>query len=140
MRDIYFGRTVKNDDASTDTYDEDWHYDTENTYACADVNDKIFLLSVQEATTEGYGFGYHSDWLEMRKLSSTDFALANCCQLDEDYHTCAWMLRSPFYENESGNRSCFVSNDGSLSSVGLLVYYDYYGKRNLGIVPALCLN
>lgn len=135
-----FESTVKNDDASTDTYDEDWHYDTENTYACADVNDKIFLLSVQEATNEGYGFGYADDWLEMRKLSSTDFALANCCRWDEDYHTCTWMLRSPHYETNRGNSSRFVDYDGTVSSIGLLVYYDGYGKRNLGIVPALCLN
>lgn len=99
-----------------------------NDNACDNTSDKIFLLSMQEATTAGYGFGVYTDYGEGTRIRvATDYA---------DRRTYVgrtagdWCLRSPdFYYRINVN---YIFDDGrdSISDV----------TRPWFVVPALCIK
>lgn len=69
-----------------------------NQYACENTSDKIFLLSVQEATSNTYGFpAWNSSGAgNERKRVTTDYAKANnAYQSTESGYGGRWWLRSP---------------------------------------------
>ncbi|HQC55395.1 MAG TPA: DUF6273 domain-containing protein [Clostridia bacterium] len=115
--------SVDNSPASTGT--------TPNEYACSDTSDKIFLLSIKEATTTSYGFsGDLSSHLSRQKIAS-DYAKAMGIFI---YYAsgangnCLWYSRSPQTTKSVDIRYFTRTGSTMVESVG----YDY-----VGIVPAL---
>ena len=108
--------------------------DGENEYACDNTEDKIFLLSGQEATTEGYGFAGHNKWGEgnTRIRVTTDYAKATEAYQDSEESDYGWWwLRSPYYYDD--NRVRYVRSDGNALT--------HYSVSNIvGIVPALYIE
>ena len=121
--------SVANDEASTlpvefDTFTEEnkksWvpnGYDTEPT------TDKIFLLSVNEATRPGYLFGHYDDKIAERVKTPVDF-----CAKEEGARAGHWSLRSPA-SKQHVNQIQIVFGDGTIVMS--------YGTTTHGVVPAL---
>ena len=93
---------------------------TYNSYACANTNDKIFLLSENEVTTSLYEFNN-----SVRKKTSTEYALAN-------YSETWWWLRSPSPKSETS--VSYINSEGSTGN------YTHVGWSEGGIVPALTIK
>ena len=128
--------TVDNTDQSTNPNSNASQWNSgSNPYACTNTSDKIFLLSEQEATTAGYGFGEYSAYGEgnTRIRVTTDYAQATGAYQDS---TAAyggwWWLRSPYFSNVSLAR--FIFNFGYASS------YINVGNMKVGVVPALSIS
>ena len=87
-----------------------------NTEGGNDTNDKIFLLSIQEATNEAYGFcsDYFTNSVS-RRVSASDFAYVRGAMINssENMDHCEWWLRSP---GKSGSYAASSSVDGCLRS------------------------
>ena len=107
-----------------------------NTYACANTQDKVFLLSEQEVTNSAYGFNASysasgNDALTCQK-KTTDYAKANGAWTSTDSSYAGngrWWLRSPHYHASSSARVVFVPDR---------VYTDSDGADKIdGVVPAL---
>ena len=102
-----------------------------NPYVCNNTNDKIYLLSYQEAINPLYGFnsdGVYKDSLKVAKV--TDYALAsNCIIANPNNNNMAgeWFLRSP----DRFFGVCFVSFDGDVTGVGNCL------RDDCGVRPAL---
>ena len=122
--------SVANDEASTlpvefDTFTEEnkksWvpnGYDTEPT------TDKIFLLSINEATRPGYLFGHYDDkTIAKRVKTPVDF-----CAKEEGARAGQWSLRSPASQQHV-NQIQIVFYDGTIVMS--------YGTATHGVVPAL---
>ena len=107
-----------------------------NTYACEPTQDKIFLLSVKEASNSDYGF---AEWDEFgvgnaRIRKPTDFALANCAYLSSTAKEGGqYFLRSPYYYDS--NRASCVNKDGDLHN-----NFNYVLHEFPMVVPALCID
>ncbi|MCR4940780.1 MAG: DUF6273 domain-containing protein [Treponemataceae bacterium] len=109
-----------------------------NNYACNDTNDKIFLLSIKEITTEVYGFDPDPDAEGVgnsRYLLATDYAKANYLNLssnqDKEEVNAFWWLRSPNYQYSANARAVY--------SLGRIANGNADSKL-YGIVPALALS
>lgn len=110
----------------------------ENRYLCVDTNDKIFLLSKQEATSVAYGFtadAWTADNAKWKKAS--DYALSQGCYVwkksDSEYNrNSTWLLRSPSYQYNT-HVAC-VNYDGRASDEAA-VY-----QTSVGIVPAIWIT
>lgn len=99
-----------------------------NQYACADTNDKVFLLSYKEATT-------YMTSSTARRMKSTDYAKSQGCwqSTDSSYKgNCWWWLRSPSSSSSSIARN--VGSDGDIDS-DYSVFNTFYG-----VVPALWIR
>ena len=116
--------------------ENEWNYG-ENSYACENTIDKVFLLSEQEVTNSSYGFAanYYGGQESARIHFPTDYAKANYARQDcpEYGYGCTWWLRSPGWWEHYHVRE--VSENGDVESIANYPYYDYFG-----VVPALCLN
>ena len=105
--------------------------------------DKIFLLSVQEATNYEYGFDDYNNRgagnTRIRKV--TDCAMASGVWQNESVNGegtgGSWLLRSPACWGSVGDKVCGVSENGFLYCTGGSLVDD---NRKVGIVPALCLE
>ena len=98
------------------------------------TRDKIFLLSVEEATTPAYGFDSSttSGTGNARIRVTTDFAKANYAfQSSTSGYGGWWWLRSPSLGDV---RVCVISVAGSANN------YDVAGSTEGGIVPALTIS
>ena len=98
-----------------------------NQYACADTNDKVFLLSYKEATT-------YMTSSTARRMKSTDYAKSQGCwqSTDSSYKgNCWWWLRSPYDYNSYNARD--VNYDGGVGN-------DYVNFTYTGVVPALWIR
>ncbi len=129
-RSVIESKTVNNTARSTnpDNYASGINGGT-NYYASDSTTDKVFLLSVQEATNLSFGFNttYNSND-DSRKKSSTDYAKAQGTWKDSSGMG-SWMLRSP-HPSDDNNIYC-VTASGDVSS-GYTA--DYTAS---GIVPAI---
>ncbi|MBQ4444478.1 MAG: hypothetical protein II896_07485 [Clostridia bacterium] len=103
-----------------------------NSYACANTQDHVFLLSEQEVTNAAYGFdSSYTDYDTARRKQNTDYAR---CQgawtsTDSSYKGNGyWWLRSPYYDFSDYAR--FVDNYGYNN--GFIVSF-----TDNGVVPAL---
>ena len=109
-----------------------------NQNACVDTAEKIFLLSLQEATTLGYGFADHNVSLNepiittsTRTRSPTDYTRTRGALKGSEKFV-SWWLRSPIHSNETSMRS--VNNRGYGSATQLV------DKTDVGVVPALYIK
>ena len=106
-----------------------------NDYACDNTGDKIFLLSVKEATTSDYGFTEYNQYGEgnSRIRVTTDYAKANYAnQRTTVGYGGSWWLRSPIYE--FSYYAHFIDYEGTAR------YNTLVNAQSCGIVPALCLS
>ena len=100
-----------------------------NPYACANTNDKVFLLSYAEVTNSAYGFNS----VASRQMQTSDYSRATGAYTNtstDDYGNGCWWLRSPGDYNSYYAR--YVYYDGTVNYSS----YDVNYTRN-GVVPAL---
>ncbi len=106
-----------------------------NDYACDITEDKVFLLSAREATTEDYGFTAYRVYGKgnSRIRITTDYAKANYAdQSDTAGWGGCWWLRSPGSSADYNVRG--ISNSGA-------AYVSYtLNNMYLGVVPALSIS
>ena len=102
---------------------------------CGDTEDKIFLLSEQEATMSDYGFDVYNAFGEgnTRIRVTTDYAKATgACQ---NASGGLWWLRSPYCNSENPENLAFL-----IVSSGNASDRSYFNDLKVGIVPALCVS
>lgn len=114
----------------------------ENSYACGETDDKIFLLSEKELTTIDYGFSDYNVYINdgngttqsARGIKPSDFAIANYAYYNTSNATyCVrWWFRSPFYYNSYCARVVF--SDGRADD------YDSVNIKCDSVVPALSIS
>ena len=129
--------TVINNASSTnpDSNFEEWNNGANQYASDTPTSDKIFLLSLQEATRTDYGFAaYDQEGIGNTRIRmTTDFAKANgAYQNSTAGKGGCWWLRSPY---------CYKSD--SARSVSWSGYADFDGGvdyGDVGVVPALWLN
>ena len=106
-----------------------------NTYACENTSDKIFLLSEKEATTSDYGFTEYNQYGtgNSRIRVTTDFAKANYAyQNTTAGYGGWWWLRSPGYDSSNFARHIYHE--------GLAHSRNDVANRDGGVVPALSIS
>ncbi len=133
QQEIILITEVDNSAKSTNPHgNETAHNGGVNGYVCENTNDKIFLLSQEEATNEAYGFSSSESADESREMITSDYsrALGALMITTEDYYGNGWWYhRSPdCYRSGYAYRS---STDGHCNSS---IWVDY---TSLGTVPAL---
>lgn len=98
-----------------------------------DVEDKVFLLSVEDLMNESYGFSQDALTLDAdRQVKPTDYAYAMGTWLGtygEHYGNCWWMLRT---SGDYAQKMALVYRTGQVYKEGYYVNTSYYG-----VVPAL---
>ena len=113
-----------------------WGYDSLN--GGADTQDKLFLLSLEEAMEYG-GYStleeFYNKGSEKLKAIPTDYAVAqgayqSSSSMLNGTGCCWWWLRSP---GRYGNFASYVNYDGSLNYVGVSSVYG-------AVRPAFWLN
>ena len=134
--------TVDNSAASTNPASNASTWNSgNNTYACENTSDKIFLLSEKEATTSDYGFDEYNVYIgssegittSSRVRQTTDFAKANYAyQNSTAGYGGWWWLRSPYCGDSRYARSIY--SDGNADDIRRVD-----GKSG-GVVPALCVE
>jgi hypothetical protein len=97
-----------------------------NTYACANTNDKVFLLSYVEATSSSHGL----DTTTSRQLQPSAYSLSQGAYAHSITRSC-WWLRSP----SNGLTSCArrVGPDGD-------IYNSNVNNTNHGVVAVLWIS
>ena len=104
-----------------------------NRYACENTFDKVFLLSMQEATSAQYGFAATGVSDSAKHRQTSDYSRATGAWMMIINNACNgqgwWWLRSPAHDLEFNVPG--ICYDGSA--------YDRYSVRNtnFGVVPAL---
>ena len=99
-------------------------------YCKKSTNDKIFLLSYNEAVKDDYWFNsYGSSDVLTRRVSGSDYAECQGLMLDDDGY-CWWILRTPGFTSSYGEA---IDNSGSCR--GYTVSLTSFGVR-----PALRLK
>lgn len=106
-----------------------------------ETEDKLFLLSIDEAKSTDYGFTADSEATDTRVATNTAYAAnggrINSTELsgaDEANH---WWLRSPGYDSD---RAAGIYADGRIVTSGPYVNYDKYAVRpafNLSLEPVI---
>ena len=113
------------DNSSKSTADCDGIIKEAASYSCENTIDKIFLLSVKEATTASYGFEKYNSCDNSRLRYQTDYAIS------ESRFRRDWWLRSPHYER--GHVASLITNDGTITAMNA-------ASSECGIVPALTIS
>lgn len=124
------------DNSAASTTDSGNKLDEVTEYACADTKDKIFLLSMKEATSYGFPAYNKSGAGSARIRKPTDYAMANYAYQDStDGYGGYWWLRSP---NDSGSSwAYYVNYDGNTYFFNSECSVH---KSNGGVVPALSIS
>ena len=103
-----------------------------NPYAYGKTTDKVFLLSVLEATTLNSGFAAYNENDSTRIRVTTDYAKATGAEQSSTLgYGGWWWLRSPNYDGVDGARVIQINGN----AVNYFYVYRTYG----GVVPALCI-
>lgn len=106
----------------------------DNTWACENTNDKVFLLSYADVKNPAYGFSSDDESDEARRLKPTDYALAQGLSPLNGYGT--WWLRTPSYsefQSTQAFRADVANTAGEIGGVnGITVV-----QSDFGVVPAL---
>lgn len=118
---------------------DNWR-DEENTRSTTSYNnskyntntsDKLFILSLLEATTSAYGFGGYSSYDDTRKRGPTDYSIATNLSVVSAESAAQWWTRSPSNDDNPYTISAY----GAVSLSGNAPH-----NTDLGIVPALCID
>lgn len=128
MQEIIVQTTVDNSPASTGYRN--------NAYACANTNDKVFLLSAADTVNAAYGFDSDETASQSREKKGTQYAMSQGLWVPEDAEISGqswWLLRSPDDDIDHGVR--VVNTNGTLEE-----YYTDVLITHRGIVPALWIN
>ena len=129
---------VDNSAKSTMPYGVTWN-DGVNEYACANTNDKIFLLSEEEVTNPNYGFSSNPEdcgTISARMRMPSDYAQSQGCEKSESASCLGnafWWLRSP---SDCDNENVYGISDDGFAYNG----DDCVDDTELGVVPALKLT
>ena len=123
------------DNSAASTTDSGYKLPDAAKCACADTEDKIFLLSLKEATSYGFPvYSNASNASNARIRKPTDYAMANYAYQDSTAgYGGNWWLRSPY---KSGDIAYNVRYDG-------VPHDNYYIDRvnnKYGVVPALSIS
>ena len=122
--------TVDNTAWSTNTGMDAKMWDSgNNSYACENTIDKIFLLSEQEATYPLYGFDIYAEWAWGR---SNTLIRVNTDYAKDTWEPGWWGLRSPSHE--------FTYYARNIRSNGYAISYIDVESTTGGVVPALCVS
>ncbi len=105
-----------------------------NPYACADTEDKVYLLSVEDYVNADYGFLTSEDSTTTRTCKPTDYALANSCYKNNGNGL--YWTRSPLSYHRHSNYcydAVIVHDEGNL---------DAYCVNRIwcGVRPALTIS
>ena len=107
-----------------------------NSYACANTNDKVFLLSEQEVTDSAYGFNSdYSDSDTARRKQTSDYSRATGAYMDTNssyYGNGWWWLRSPHYSESHHALTVGYNGSATEGNKGHVAYNNYNG-----VAPAL---
>ena len=128
--------TTTVDNSATSTTDSGNNLNQATSYACANTNDKIFLLSEKEVTTSSYGFASYNSYAppNTRIRVTTDFAKANYAYYwATDGYGGWWWLRSPAFDSK--NYALAVDIGGCVNYYRNDVYYAFGN-----VVPALTIS
>ncbi len=126
-------QTITVDNSAFSTTDSGNNLTQATQYACANTQDKVFLLSAQEVTASGYDFASYSTSDPLRQKKPTDYAQcqgANTSTGGTYAGNGWWWLRSP--NCGGGEYACVVSSDGHALAGSYLVDVTYRG-----VCPAL---
>jgi len=95
-----------------------------NDYVCDNTNDKVWLLSTQEATRVSEN---------IRRKTATDYAKSQGARIESG--RCSWLLRSPCYVGQFSVQR--VQQGGYIDEK---YSYCFIAETCRGIVPALCIT
>ncbi len=104
---------------------------TDDKFACADTEDKIFLLSYAQAANAEYGFSEDKKGCAARERSVSDYSRATGASVSPNGSGGSWWLRSPAGA-VSDSAQC-VQHNGAIKDAKVMVAYN-------GVVPALHLT
>lgn len=118
-----------------------------NRYSCDDTNDKVFLLSKEEAYSSRYGFQERSAYSNYgyqnvnndsaRCKRATDYARSQTCDVNTDtsYYAreqrgnACWWLRTP--DSDYSGMACFTNYYGSPEEISMVF------ECKIGVVPVI---
>jgi len=136
QQEMIVATSVDNSARSTNPTNNATYFNNgENTFACDNTNDKVWLLSVQEVTNVDYNFASSTTtYNTVRRKQSTDYAKAQGAYVQRDgteaYVGNGWAtLRSPFYDRSDSIRNIRVE--------GYAEDWSYAYNSALIIVPAI---
>ena len=120
------------DNSAETLYGYDYSGEISGMYACESTDDKVFLLSISEASNSAYGF-YAKDASndEARQMLTSDYARATgvyMCSENYLYGAGCWWLRSPYYFNWYNARQVYYSGSITIEEIDYGMY---------GVVPAI---
>lgn len=101
-----------------------------NPYSCENTTDKIFALSMKEATS--YGFGSYSTYSEKRRRIASDYSRANYLEYDSESGCGEWWLRTLVY--------CSKGRAHLVGAGGWAEAFCTVASPWTGVVPALCVS
>ena len=105
-----------------------------NRCTCENTNDKVFLLSIREATNEANGFASSFTSDAARKMMTSDYSRATGAYMDtsgDQNGNGWWWTRSPYDSNDRFTTKAYMIFETGISSP-----YDI-GSSAGGVVPAL---
>lgn len=128
------------DNSSASTTDSGNNLTEATDYACEDTKDKIFLLSIKEATSYDFPAYNESGSGNARIRKPTDYAMANYAYQNSTLgYGGHWWLRSPYYyykpgyPNKSYEKARYVYYNGNTFSSSVQ-------EDSIGVVPALSIS
>ena len=128
--------TTTVDNSAASTTDSGNNITQATSYVCANISDKIFLLSEKEVTTSSYGFDSYISYGtgNARIRFTTDFAKANhAYQSASSGYGGWWWQRSPISSNSYCARYVDYNGSAYLSSDAVIL-------SCVGVVPALSIS
>ena len=124
---------VDNSAESTSDARRSWNGTGTNSYASASTNDRIFLLSEAEITSEEWGFKGCREDDDERVRYPTDYALAVGAYRKADLDTGWYWLRSPYYSQND----CYAL---AVTATGFAYNFGHVSDVSGGVAPALTLS
>ena len=143
-RSLIYEGSVKNDEESTNPNGKprEWGGGV-NVNTCDTTYDKVFVLSVQEATNTSYGFDADHDWQNfgLRLIHTTDYAKAkHVCESNSSNNTgtnetwaSEYWLRSPSRTEEERGKTRCIETAGKVQDREVT-------NSETGVVPCIVLN
>lgn len=106
-----------------------------NKCVCENTSDKVFLLSICEATNETYGFASYITSDTARRMMTSDYSRATGAYMDtgsDNNGNGWWWTRSPYDSNDR-----FTTNAYLITETGVAFSPYDVGSNAGGVVPAL---